>query len=154
MEDDFTLEVLGDYWVTDAEWSAAEDLFYTCMQDKGLSGWIYLVGENVSVGATGSDNRKAAEGLTGEAAEKAQEKVSDEAFDCADGGVLSIGLAYAGPRANPEGVSLDDTVFRCLAQVGRDDLTEFPIEELYVMHHYEPFTGAAAECIENPSYTN
>lgn len=151
--DDLTLEVLADYWVTDDEWQTVQDLFYQCMADHDLRGWIGTQGDAISFGPHPSDTHKAIEGLTGEAQREADAALHDIAADCTGDTVRAIGLAYAAPRANPNAVSREEAVARCLTELGHDDLAEMTFEELLTLNQQEPFDDEIFACLEGPTYS-
>ncbi len=123
-------QVIGDYWVTDAEWQEAQDKFHQCMAVHGLEGTVGISGETFTNWITEEDTHILTEGLEGEEWEKAQEHGTNLSNECASGSVSVVGLLYAGPRANPTGITVEEFLRTCFQEAGLDDLAGLPDEEI------------------------
>jgi hypothetical protein len=135
----FEKQVLSDYWISDAEYKQAQDLFAQCMKGKG-----YIVSYS-----TASDQYTVTQipGII------ITTDFTSDVTSCQAGTVASIEPLYQNQQYNPEVLSTADLVRSCYAKHGVTDgagMSEEQFQQMLDDASYCPSTPAAKLCFMDP----
>lgn len=152
-EGDFVYQVLEDYWVTDEELQEGMDRFHECVDALGMEGFFEINGSTVGVGMSDADRTKLLANVSDEDKMQEESDGHDRVAECGEStGAITVAMVHGAIRSNPEGLSRNDAVRRCLAESGHEELanaTDDEIEKLGAGAHTD---SSLTSCLVNPTY--